>query len=89
MCNKLKFEKGFEFSRLAAARLGSALTVLAAARSHSGSDSRLRLSFIALVPLRYVQGCHSLPSPFKSLFFIASKTKNSPMGCFCFVWLRR
>ena len=63
MCNKLKFEKGFEFSRLAAARSGSALTA--------------------------VQGCHSLPSPFKSLFFTASKAKNSPMGCFCFVWLRR
>ena len=62
MCNKLKFEKGFEFSRLAAARSGSALTA--------------------------VQGCHSLPSPFKSLFFTASKTKNSPMGCFCFVWSR-
>ena len=26
MCNKLKFEKGFEFSRLAAAQSGSALT---------------------------------------------------------------
>ena len=28
MCNKLKFEKGFEFSRLAAARSGSALTAV-------------------------------------------------------------
>ena len=36
---------------------------LAAARSHSGSDSHPRLSFIALVPLRYIKGCHSLPSP--------------------------
>ena len=47
---------------LAAARSHSGSDSLAAARSRSGSDSRLRLSFIALVPLRYVQGCHSLPS---------------------------
>ena len=51
-------------SRRRSVRLGS--DSLAAARSHSGSDSRLRLSFIALVPLRYVKGCHSLPSPFES-----------------------
>ena len=52
--------------RLNARSVIAALTVLAAARSHSGSDSRLRLSFIALVPLRYVQGCRSPPSPFES-----------------------
>ena len=51
-------------SRRRSVRLGS--DSLAAARSHSGSDSRPRLSFIALVPLRYVKGCHSLPSPFES-----------------------
>ena len=51
----------------------AALTVLAAARSHSGSDSRLRLSFITLVPLRYVQGCHSLPL---SLIPYGQKKKN-------------
>ena len=51
-------------ARRCSVRLGS--DSLAAARSHSGSDSHPRLSFIALVPLRYVKGCHSLPSPFES-----------------------
>ena len=32
--------------------------------------------------LTAVQGRHSLPSPFKSLFFTANKTKNSPMAVF-------
>ena len=52
---------------LAAAQSHSGSDSLAAARSHSGSDSHPRLSFIALVPLRYVKGCHSPPSPFESL----------------------
>ena len=59
---------------------------LAAARSHSGSDSRPRLSFIALVPLRYVQGCHSLPSPFESLFAKKEKSAESALFLFGLPW---
>ena len=47
-------------------RLGS--DSLAAARSHSGSDSRLRLSFIALVPLRYAAGASFTPEPVRIPF---------------------
>ena len=53
----------FVLSKSNAVRLGS--DSLAAARSHSGSDSRLRLSFIALVPLRYA-GTSFTPAPFDS-----------------------
>ena len=66
-------------SRRRSVRLGS--DSLAAARSHSGSDSRPRLSFIALVSLRYVQGCHSLPSPFESPL---PKQKGHRWCPFCF-----
>ena len=48
-------------SRRRSVRLGS--DSLAAARSHSGSDSRLRLSFIALVPLRYAAGASFTTEP--------------------------
>ncbi len=48
-----RFNTGIDSRGLDARSVIAALTVLAAARSHSGSDSRLRLSFIALVPLRY------------------------------------
>ena len=47
---------GFEFSQLDAAR------------SHSGSDSRLRLSFIALVPLRYATGASFTTEPVRIPF---------------------
>ena len=58
--------------RLDARSVIAALTVLAAARSHSGSDSRLRLSFIALVPLRYA-GTPFTTAPFDSPFMIAKR----------------
>ena len=48
-------------SRRRSVRLGS--DSLAAARSHSGSDSRLRLSFIARVPLRYAAGASFTTEP--------------------------
>ena len=48
-------------ARRCSVRLGS--DSLAAARSHSGSDSRLRLSFIALVPLRYAAGASFTTEP--------------------------
>ena len=67
--------------RLNARSVIAALTVLAAARSHSGSDSRLRLSFIALVPLRYA-GTSFTPAPFDSPFMIAKKAP--PWGAFLF-----
>ena len=48
MCNKLKFEKGFEFSRLAAAQSGSALTAVQAGRAdlrplHCGRNPAVHL----------------------------------------------
>ena len=48
-------------SRRRSVRLGS--NSLAAARSHSGSDSHPRLSFIALVPLRYATGASFTTEP--------------------------
>ena len=48
-------------SRRRSVRLGS--DSLAAARSHSGSDSHPRLSFIALVPLRYAAGATFTTEP--------------------------
>ena len=48
---------------LAAAQSHSGSDSLAAARSHSGSDSHPRLSFIALVPLRYATGASFTTEP--------------------------
>ena len=48
-------------ARRCSVRLGS--DSLAAARSHSGSDSHPRLSFIALVPLRCVKGASFTTEP--------------------------
>ena len=53
-------------SRRRSVRLGS--DSLAAARSHSGSDSRPRLSFIALVPLRYAAGASFTTEPVRIPF---------------------
>ena len=68
-------------ARRCSVRLGS--DSLAAARSHSGSDSRLRLSFIALVPLRYT-GASFTTAPFDPPL-----QKTIPPSGGCVFWWKR
>ena len=66
-------------SRRRSVRLGS--DSLAAARSHSGSDSHPRLSFIALVPLRYATGASFTTEPVR---IPIAKQKSTHWVLFCF-----
>ena len=66
-------------SRRRSVRLGS--DSLAAARSHSGSDSHPRLSFIALVPLRYATGALFTTEPVR---IPIAKQKSTHWVLFCF-----
>ena len=73
-------------SKSNAVRLGS--DSLAAARSHSGSDSHPRLSFIALVPLRYATGASFTTEPVRIPFakrkrgirILASRRRSVRLG---------
>ncbi len=71
-CKIGEYLRGFEFSRLDDARSGSALTV------------SLRLGHTWV--LTAVQGCHSLPSPFESLFAKKEKSAESALFLFGLPW---